>query len=249
MSDSSGSGNSSRWKMAQEYEAAWWQNVTEIYDTDYLVRFASDLEEILSTTDLDVSDADVLEIGAGPVGIVSYLGCRRRVASDPLDNHFESQAAYRTYREQARQRGVEYIEAKGEKLPFSDSEFDLLITDNVLDHTESPDMILSEAGRVLKAGGFMYLRVNVYHLWGRFIRWLMELAVIDKGHPYTFSSTKLKAMVENNGFEIITSSRASFPLNWKKDWSRALAGNRKALVQALLFVSRAHHELLLRRQG
>jgi ubiquinone/menaquinone biosynthesis C-methylase UbiE len=248
MSDSSESGNSSRWKMAQEYEAAWWQNVTDIYDTDYLVRFASDIEEMLLKTDLDTSGADVLEIGAGPVGIVSYLGCRRRVASDPLDSLFESQAAYRTHREQARQRGVEYIEAKGEKLPFSDSEFDLLITDNVLDHTESPDRILTEARRVLKAGGVMYLRVNVYHFWGRFIRRLMELAVIDKGHPYTFSSKKLKNMAEMHGFQILSSRSASFFDSWKKDWSRALAGNRKALVQALICVSRAHQELLLRRQ-
>ncbi len=84
--------------MAQEYEAEWWQNVTDIYDTDYLVRFASEIKELLSKTDLDISRADVLEVGAGPVGIVSYLGCRRRVASDPLDSHFESQAAYRTFR-------------------------------------------------------------------------------------------------------------------------------------------------------
>jgi len=142
---------------------------------------------------------------------------------------------------------VEYIEAKGEKLPFSDREFDLVITDNVLDHTESPGKILSEARRVLTSGGIMYLRVNVYHFWGRFIRMMMELTVIDKGHPFTFSSKKLTTMAENHGFHILSSNRASFFASWKKDWSRAFAGNRKALIQALFCVSRAHHELLLRR--
>ena len=170
------------------------------------------------------------------------------MASDPLNSLFESQPAYRAHREQAREHNVEFIEAKGEKLPYSDGEFDLLITDNVLDHTESPEKILSEAGRVLAPGGMMYLRVNVYHFWGRFIRGLMELAVIDKGHPFTFSAKKLEAMVESQGFRILSSNRASFFQSWKKDWSRALSGNRKAVIQALLCVNRAHHELILRRQ-
>lgn len=248
MSDTSASPSNSRWKKAQDYEAAWWQNVTGIYDTDYLERFAADIEEKVEKNEVDIAAADVIEVGAGPVGIVPYLRCSRRVATDPLNNLFEAETAYRKYRDKARELGVSYVQAKGEKLPFEDQEFDLLITDNVLDHTESPDKILSEARRVLKPGGIMYLRVNVYHFWGRFIRLLMELLVIDKGHPYTFSSAKLKAMAGGNGFQILSSERAPFMVSWKKDWSRALAGNRKALIQALLFVNRAHHELLLRRK-
>lgn len=247
MSDKPSVPGSSRWEKAQEYESAWWKNVTDIYDTDYLVRFASDIEEKLAKTDFDISEADIIEVGAGPVGIVSSLRGRRRVATDPLNNLFESEEIYRGYREKARGQGVSYVDAKGETLPFEDREFDLLITDNVLDHTESPARIISEARRVLKPGGIMYLRVNVYHFWGRLIRRLMELAVIDKGHPYTFSSRKLKTMAEEHGFQILSSHRAPYSASWKKDWSRALRGNRKALVQALLFVSRAQHELLLRR--
>lgn len=247
MSDTPSFPDSSRWEKAQEYESAWWKNVTDIYDTAYLERFASDIEDKLANTDLNISEADIIEVGAGPVGIVSCLRGRRRVATDPLDNLFESVDTYCRYREKAREHGVSYMEAKGEKLPFDDQEFDLLITDNVLDHTESPDQIISEARRVLKPGGMVYLRLNVYHFWGRFIRWLMELAVIDRGHPYTFSSGKLKAMVEEHGFQILSSHRAPFLVSWKKDLSRALGGNRKALIQALLFVSRAQHELLLRR--
>lgn len=145
MSNTSTSGSQSRWKKAQEYEAAWWQNVTDIYETDYLELLASDIEEKLEKNGFRLPDADVIEVGAGPVGIVSFLRCRRRVASDPLNSLFESQPAYRAHREQAREHNVEFIEAKGEKLPYSDGEFDLLITDNVLDHTESPEKILSEA--------------------------------------------------------------------------------------------------------
>jgi len=247
MSDAPSFPGSSRWEKAQEYESAWWKNVTDIYDTDYLERFASDIEEKLAKTDLNIPEADIIEVGAGPVGIVSRLKGRRRVATDPLNNLFESEETYRRYREEAREQGISYVDAKGENLPFDDQEFDLLITDNVLDHTESPAQIISEARRVLKPGGMVYLRVNVYHFWGRFIRWLMELVVIDKGHPYTFSSRKLKAMVEGHGFQILSSHRAPYSVSWKKDWARARGGNRKALIQVLLFVSRAQHELLLRR--
>lgn len=44
-------------------------------------------------------------------------------------------------------------DATGENLPFGDNEFDVVYSTNVLEHTESPLKVLSEALRVLKPGG------------------------------------------------------------------------------------------------
>jgi len=40
-----------------------------------------------------------------------------------------------------------------DKLPFGDSEFDLVICNSILEHTLSPNLLISEAYRVLKPGG------------------------------------------------------------------------------------------------
>lgn len=47
------------------------------------------------------------------------------------------------------------INAKGEDLPFPDNNFDLIFSSTVLEHTEDPQLVLSEAIRVLRPGGRM----------------------------------------------------------------------------------------------
>jgi len=46
----------------------------------------------------------------------------------------------------------EFLQADGENLPFSDKEFDYVICNQVLEHTENPDAFLKEQFRVSKMG-------------------------------------------------------------------------------------------------
>ena len=236
-----------RWQQAQAYEAAWWRQFEGTFNTGYLESLAGRVARAVSPVLTVGLETSVVEVGAGPVGVVAFLAAGRRVATDPLDASFEAAPAYRVLREHARAGGAEYVAAMGEALPFADATFDLYLTDNVLDHVQSPASALTEARRVLRPGGAAYVRVHVYHGWGRAVRRAMETAVIDRGHPHTFSQAGLVRTARAAGFEVVRQTRSSFAERWVADWRRGLGGSRKALVQALLGVTRADLELVLRR--
>jgi SAM-dependent methyltransferase len=54
------------------------------------------------------------------------------------------------------------VDATGENLPFSDESFDVVYSNNVLEHTTNPAQVLREAVRVLKPGGTLYIEVPNY---------------------------------------------------------------------------------------
>jgi SAM-dependent methyltransferase len=54
------------------------------------------------------------------------------------------------------------IDAVGERIPFPDASFDIVYSNNVLEHTQKPALVLSEALRVLKPGGRLFIEVPNY---------------------------------------------------------------------------------------
>jgi SAM-dependent methyltransferase len=61
------------------------------------------------------------------------------------------------------QRRAQTVAAAGERLPFADSSFDIVLCDNVVDHAEGPADIVRELARVLAPGGLLYFTVNFHH--------------------------------------------------------------------------------------
>lgn len=101
-------------------------------------------------------DARVIEVGSGAHGLIFYFGAKHGVGVDPLA------VSYRKLFPQW-QICAPTIAAVGERLPFSEHSFDVVICDNVVDHAESPAGIVAELVRVLKPGGLLYFTVNVHH--------------------------------------------------------------------------------------
>ena len=101
-------------------------------------------------------DARVIEVGSGAHGLIFFFGAKHGVGVDPLA------VSYRNLFPRW-QACAPTIAAVGERLPFSDQSFDVVICDNVVDHAESPAGIVSELVRVLRPGGLMYFTVNVHH--------------------------------------------------------------------------------------
>jgi SAM-dependent methyltransferase len=102
------------------------------------------------------SDARVLEVGSGAHGLVFYFGTTRGVGVDPLACDYAALFP-------AWQRRAQTVAAAGERLPFADSTFDVVLCDNVVDHAEGPAAIASELTRVLAPGGLLYFTVNFHH--------------------------------------------------------------------------------------
>jgi ubiquinone/menaquinone biosynthesis C-methylase UbiE len=106
---------------------------------------------------LPPSDEDrVLEVGSGAHGLIFFFGARTAVGIDPLA--FEYAGLFPAW-----QRRVRTASALGEALPFRDSFFDVVLSDNVVDHAEDPEAILSEIARVLVLSGAFFFTVHVSH--------------------------------------------------------------------------------------
>jgi ubiquinone/menaquinone biosynthesis C-methylase UbiE len=101
-------------------------------------------------------DAKILEVGSGAHGLVFEFGNEFRVGVDPLAVEYAGFFPYWQHK-------VPTVAAGGEKLPFADESFDVVISDNVIDHAEKPLQIIEELVRVLKVGGVLYFTVNVHH--------------------------------------------------------------------------------------
>jgi ubiquinone/menaquinone biosynthesis C-methylase UbiE len=115
-------------------------------------RVRSLLEEVKSIK----PDARVLEVCSGAHGLIFSFGARSGVGLDPLAVHYAS--LFPNW-----QRSAATVAAVGESLPFADGSFDIVLSDNVVDHAERPATILAEMARVLAPAGLVYFTVNVHH--------------------------------------------------------------------------------------
>lgn len=100
--------------------------------------------------------ASVLEIGSGAHGLIFFFDAAERVGVDPLAEEYRLLFP-------AWQGRATTIAAFGERLPFEDGRFDLVLCDNVVDHAEDPRKIVEEIARVLRPAGLLYFTVNIHH--------------------------------------------------------------------------------------
>lgn len=101
-------------------------------------------------------DDKILEVGSGAHGLIFGFGDNFGVGIDPLAVDYK-----RLFPKW--QTSAKTVTAIGEELPFDDASFDLVLSDNVIDHAENPYKIVDEISRVLKPAGLLYFTVNVHH--------------------------------------------------------------------------------------
>jgi SAM-dependent methyltransferase len=102
------------------------------------------------------AEARVLEVGSGAHGLIFFFGAQHSIGVDPLAHHYVKLFP-------AWQRLVSTVAAYGEALPFQDSSFDIILSENVVDHAEDPAAIIAEIARVLAPAGLFYFMVNISH--------------------------------------------------------------------------------------
>lgn len=85
------------------------------------------------------------------------------------------------------------------KLPVKDGVMDTVYTSNVIEHVESPEMMLSEIIRILKIGGICVLRGPSYDYWkiSIFPKYIYCLMTGKKFDPHGVKFPILKKSIEN----------------------------------------------------
>ncbi|MFL6240877.1 MAG: methyltransferase domain-containing protein [Actinomycetes bacterium] len=69
----------------------------------------------------------------------------------------------------ARDHGVEAVRGDALRLPFDDAAFDVVVAGEVLEHVSDHERAVSEACRVLRAGGTLVIDTIAATWWGRFL--------------------------------------------------------------------------------
>ncbi len=230
--------NTSRWSKAQDYERNWWDTRHNSIDLSYLKRFSEELIEFCLPYYTFDNKSKILEIGSGPAGIITHLPGELRCATDPLEDFYASVEPYTAYRD----KKVEYSNAMGENLPYKDNSFDFVIIDNVLDHCENPDKVISEIDRVLVSGGIIYFKQNVYHKLGKSIRNILEKIEFDKGHPHNFTKNDVLSLFKKYDYKTLVETRRG---HFSQLAVELRMKNMKALVRVLTFMTRDKITILL----
>ena len=124
---------------------------------DGMVAKSRRVRDLLSAVKPVQSTDRALEVGSGGTGIIFNFGTDEGVGVDPLADDLRQLFPWQ------RKSSVPTVTAGGEDLPFADGEFDIVFSDNVIDHAADPQKILAEIARVLKRGGLFYFTVHVHH--------------------------------------------------------------------------------------
>lgn len=132
----------------------------------------------------------IKELGKEVTGKTLDVGC----GTKPYEKYFNSSEYIGLEIETTMNREIKQADYfyDGKKFPFGNSEFDSIVTNQVLEHVFNPDEFLSEINRVLKTGGKLLLTVPF--VWD------------EHEQPYDYarySSFGLKYILEKHGFEII----------------------------------------------
>lgn len=133
-----------KWKyITQRGEKYWWENWLKGNNND-----DAWLKVVLDYFNLkekqDFGEKTIVDIGAGPIGILTKLKAKKRIVVDPLavDNS---------------DKKIIRIWASGEDIPLPDKSTSTVFIYNVLQHVISPEKVLEEGTRILKTGGIFYL--------------------------------------------------------------------------------------------
>jgi 2-polyprenyl-3-methyl-5-hydroxy-6-metoxy-1,4-benzoquinol methylase len=144
-----------------------------------------------------------LEQTAGP-GRILDVGCATGALLETLAARgWETQGIEIAPRqaEYCRRRGLEVSDLSLEENAFPPDFFDAVLASHLIEHLNKPAAFVSEAGRILKAGGRLYITTpNVCGFQARLYGSRWRSAIFD--HLYLFSSTTLAALLKNAGFHV-----------------------------------------------
>lgn len=189
--------------------------------TDYIV-------ELLNTHKISLNkDMTVMEIGSGSHGMIWKFPVENRIAVDPLADEY-----FKKFRE-LHDNGTQIISCQGESIPIESATVDIVICENVLDHTETPIEVLNEVSRILKSDGTFYCSVDFHSLLWKYAcstyNFLFNLGIhlnipAFPAHPHHFTKTDLENLFSDSKLDI----------KWVREPKEEKTTNAKNTIKKLL---------------
>lgn len=186
-----------RWAQAQEKEIAFWNNFDRVHNPEGKSTPHNDWWKQTLVKGFGIADEfrtffkdkDIMEVGAGPYGMIySITNARSRAAVEPMEM---------PNLDEWKKKIVKH--GKGEELPFNSNSFDVVLNINVLDHCIDPAKVVSEMARVLRPDGRLLIWVHTMKPIFKLLTPLLN--ALDGPHPWHFTLAELKALLEPH-FEI-----------------------------------------------
>ena len=178
--------DSERWLKAQAAEKRFWQECNHDEHSDKQ-SWEKIFNQCFDLTFDFFKNKNILEIGCGPSGIIYWIDeAKFRIGIEPMD----LSDLIEDWQKKFVRNGI------GEKLPFDDKKFDVVVCFNALDHMKNPESVLQECKRVLNNDGTLLLWLialrEPYKIFQRILN------KIDPPHPHHYTVNDIKKLV--NGF-------------------------------------------------
>ena len=153
----------------------------------------------------DVPYESLLDVGCGTGFLLDILSKRKSARYVGLDLSVEMIKMA----EKKRIAGAVFVNGSSDRLPFSDSEFDVVTCSQSFHHYPRPDRAMSEAYRVLKKGGIYILSDTGIGGIGAWIDNHILFRLSSTGDCHTTNRRGIAEMMEKAGFSVIGSYQIS----------------------------------------
>jgi ubiquinone/menaquinone biosynthesis C-methylase UbiE len=177
------------------------------YDSRWSFYVNATLQATLSHLDLHPGDR-ILDLGCGTGTLLENL---LTVAPEAEMFGLDPCAEMLNVARQKLPASIDLKLGNATNIPFSRDSFDVLVSTSAFHYFRQPEQAVQEMKRVLKPGGHLIITDWSYDYWSCRIldSWLR---ISNPAHFRTYTSSELRLMLQNNGFQQILVER------YKIDW-------------------------------